>query len=196
MNADSHRGPGWWATTKFPLHGETICGTQQPTISRPVFWIHRQDAYRVWRGNAMSCASALLMLMATGCGHGVRHPGSRPPLEPVVSPGEIPQPISVGLPEFVRQSGHSQAISSAAFDPSGRRLVTASADGTAKVWDVATGVLWATLEGHDQEVAAVSFSPDGRAIVTASRDGTAKIWDSGTGSLRIPRIVITKIAAS
>ncbi len=32
--------------------------------------------------------------------------------------------------------------------PDGRRVVSGSMDKTLKVWDVATGRCWATLEGH------------------------------------------------
>jgi WD40 repeat protein len=62
------------------------------------------------------------------------------------------------------------------FSPDGTRIVTASFDGTAKVWDP-DGALLATLEGHSGDVASAVFSPDGTRIVTASFDDTAKVWD-------------------
>ena len=36
--------------------------------------------------------------------------------------------------------------------PDGRRVISASDDGTLKVWDVATGECVATLEGHTDSV--------------------------------------------
>jgi WD40 repeat protein len=56
-------------------------------------------------------------------------------------------------------------------------LVTGSSDGTARVWDVATGQPIGTPHRHRERVNKVAFSPDGRSIVTASDDGTGRIWD-------------------
>ena len=72
------------------------------------------------------------------------------------------------------------SVYSAAFSPDGRRIVTASEDQTARIWDAATAKLLAVLSGHDDAVARAAFSPDGRRIVTASRDQTARIWDAAT----------------
>ena len=60
--------------------------------------------------------------------------------------------------------------------------MTASWDGTAKVWDARTGAEILTLKGHTGPVISASFSPDGSRIVTASRDRTAKVWDAATGA--------------
>jgi WD40 repeat protein len=55
-------------------------------------------------------------------------------------------------------------VESAAFSPDGRRIVTASADGTTRIWDVATAKQIAVLRGNR----FAAFSPDGTRIVTAS----------------------------
>ena len=71
---------------------------------------------------------------------------------------------------------------SAAFSPDGQRIVTASDDKTARLWDAATGKpIGEPLEGHDDAVMSAAFSPDGQRIVTASLDKTARIWDAATG---------------
>ena len=72
-------------------------------------------------------------------------------------------------------------MSSAAFSPDGARIVTASWDKTARIWDAATGKEIAVLRGHENDVTSAAFSPDGTRIVTASRDKTARIWDAATG---------------
>ena len=67
---------------------------------------------------------------------------------------------------------------SAAFSPDGKRIVTASMDKTARLWDAATGQpIGEPLKGHDGAVWSAAFSPDGKRIVTASEDKTARIWD-------------------
>ena len=77
--------------------------------------------------------------------------------------------------------GHLASVISAAFSPDGQRIVTGSADNSAKVWDSASGKELLTLKGHGSEVRSVAFSPDGQRIVTGSDDQTAKVWDSASG---------------
>ena len=72
-------------------------------------------------------------------------------------------------------------MNSAAFSPDGTRIVTASGDKTARIWDAATGKEITVLRGHENEVTSAAFSPDGTRIVTASEDKTARIWDAATG---------------
>jgi hypothetical protein len=76
----------------------------------------------------------------------------------------------------------------AAFSPDGARIVTASDDNTARVWDAASGKQLVLCEGHDERVLSAAFSPDGTRIVTASgdrypsaSDHTARVWDAATG---------------
>ncbi len=79
--------------------------------------------------------------------------------------------------------GHQGEVSSTTFSPDGRRVVTASSDQTARVWEVETGRLLATLQGHRDIVHSATFSPDGRRVVTASSDQTARVWEVETGRL-------------
>ena len=67
-------------------------------------------------------------------------------------------------------------MNSAAFSPDGSRVVTASSDHTAWVWDAKIGAALATLSGHTDVVYSAVFSPDGSRVVTASVDQTAHIW--------------------
>jgi WD40 repeat protein len=66
---------------------------------------------------------------------------------------------------------------SATFSPDGTRVVTASVDWTARVWDAATGrPLTSPLE-HQEMVYSAAFSPDGTRVITASWDKTARVRD-------------------
>jgi WD40 repeat protein/serine/threonine protein kinase len=79
--------------------------------------------------------------------------------------------------------GHADKVTSVRYSEDGRFLVTASLDGTARVWDVASGRTLATLSGHRAEVLAAALSPGGRRVVTASQDGSSRVWDVASGSL-------------
>ena len=70
---------------------------------------------------------------------------------------------------------------SATFSPDGMRIVTASNDKTARIWDSETGQEIKALIWHEESVKSAVFSPDGKRIVTASDDETARIWDSASG---------------
>ncbi|MCZ8048580.1 MAG: AAA-like domain-containing protein [Microcystis sp. LE19-41.2A] len=71
---------------------------------------------------------------------------------------------------------HQNTVITAAFSPDGKRIVTASEDNTARVWDAETGREIASLNGHQKAVITAAFSPDGKRIVTASSDGTVRVW--------------------
>ena len=71
---------------------------------------------------------------------------------------------------------------SAAYSPDGTRIVTASEDKTARIWDARTGAQLVVLPGHGNAVEFAAYSPDGTRIVTASADKTARIWDARTGA--------------
>ncbi|MFO0518854.1 MAG: AAA family ATPase, partial [bacterium] len=80
--------------------------------------------------------------------------------------------------ELLAFTGHTGGINYAAFSPDGRRLVTASRDRTALLWDLTGERPVATvLAGHTGWVNHAAFSPDGRRLVTASEDRTARLWD-------------------
>jgi WD40 repeat protein/serine/threonine protein kinase len=76
---------------------------------------------------------------------------------------------------------HSKAVRSVRFNPDGSRIVTASADGTARVWNAINGQPITEPLGHSGEVLTAQFSRDGRMIVTASQDRTARVWDAQSG---------------
>jgi WD40 repeat protein len=71
-------------------------------------------------------------------------------------------------------------INAAVFSPDGRRILTASADKTARLWDATTGAPVGEPMRHEDEVVAAVFSPDGARIATASKDRTARLWDAAT----------------
>ena len=94
---------------------------------------------------------------------------------------------------------HKGAVLTARFSPDNKRIVTASTDGTAKVWSASSGRELLALP-HDGWVFCASFSPDGRHIATGGRDRMAHVWDILTGQLAIPPMnhggTVSKVAFS
>jgi WD40 repeat protein len=89
---------------------------------------------------------------------------------------------------------HDDAVNSAAFSPDGSRIVTASDDNTARIWDAATATEIAVLRGHKGWVKSAAFSPDGSRVVTASRDRTARIWDVHLQTMSV-KDLLTEVCA-
>ncbi len=77
---------------------------------------------------------------------------------------------------------HRSAIWAAAFSRDGKKVVTGSVDGTARLWDVETGRPLGAPLVHQGLVSAVAFSPDGNLVITGSWDRTVRIWEAAKGS--------------
>ena len=83
-------------------------------------------------------------------------------------PGAAPRELPV--------AGHRGPITALAVSRKGAELATGGADGTIRIWDVATGALLAIQEGHSGPVLAVAFNPNGQKLVSSGRDRTLRTW--------------------
>ncbi|MCU0878043.1 MAG: protein kinase [Pirellulaceae bacterium] len=75
---------------------------------------------------------------------------------------------------------HAGSVTQATFSADGKRLLTASHDRTARLWN------WETLvpqifSGHTGTVWSAALSADGKKVATASEDGNVRLWDVATG---------------
>jgi WD40 repeat protein len=73
-------------------------------------------------------------------------------------------------------------VTAVVFSPDGRRALSASQDGTLRLWDLRSGNCLRTLTGHTGKVTAAAFAADGRWGFSASADATIGIWDLATGA--------------
>jgi len=87
---------------------------------------------------------------------------------------------------------HKKVIRDVGLSGDGKRVASASDDGTLKVLDVESGRELFTLTGHEGPVSCVQFSPDGKRIISGNyqttpggviRDGRGivKVWNAETG---------------
>lgn len=64
--------------------------------------------------------------------------------------------------------------------------MTASFDGTALVWDAASGELVAEIAAEDSgRISSAAFSPDGELVATGTESGEVHLWDAQTGQSRM-----------
>jgi WD domain, G-beta repeat len=82
-------------------------------------------------------------------------------------------------------AGNTGAVAAVAFGPDGNTLATSSADGTVRLWDVATGhqigkPFTASKSHFSGQFDSVAFSPDGKTLATGSLFGGVQLWDVAT----------------
>jgi WD40 repeat protein len=93
--------------------------------------------------------------------------------------------ISADKPDIYAQTGHLNGISSVAFSPNGKYVISGSGDKTLKLWEASTSREVRTFSGHTHAVNCVAYSPDGRFVASggAPYDETVKLFDVSNGKL-------------
>jgi WD40 repeat protein len=104
---------------------------------------------------------------------GAKHPtGKEQEMKRMIVSLAAMMALAFAFGQTAQEEPKKETVKSAHFSPDGRLIVTTSADGTARVWDVQTG---------KEIIKSVQFSPDGRRIVTGTQDGPVRVWDAQTG---------------
>lgn len=98
-----------------------------------------------------------------------------------------PPEVPLGTAQRAVFRGHEGDVHGVAFSGDGARLASTSADGTVRVWDVASGEELACLRGHREASWGVAFFPDGERLVSASWDRTVRLWHVHGGELALLR---------
>ncbi|MGE0529588.1 MAG: protein kinase, partial [Bdellovibrionales bacterium] len=84
-----------------------------------------------------------------------------------------------------RMKGHRKEVRSVALATDARKVASASADQTIRIWTLdKEGTPSRVLRGHTDQVSSVFFISNGSTLLSGSLDGTIKLWDSGTGNLK------------
>ena len=87
----------------------------------------------------------------------------------------------------IARSLHDHLVNHCAFSSDGRLIVSASSDYSARIWDVPSLRLKASLIGHNDDVDMAAFSPDDKLVATCALDRTIRIFDLAGRCLKVLR---------
>lgn len=80
--------------------------------------------------------------------------------------------------------GHTKEVMALAFSHNGQQLVSGSADGTVKEWEVASGKMVRSIDAHDGWVRTVAYNHNSTLIASGGDDGKIQIWNRSNGQLQ------------
>ncbi|XYH94665.1 effector-associated domain EAD1-containing protein [Sorangium sp. So ce1128] len=92
-------------------------------------------------------------------------------------PLRLLHPVRLGATLLRTLPGHDKAVVACIATRDGSHLLSASADGTLRLWSVESGDCVAVLAGHTDQLTACAATPDGRSAITTSVDAKVRIWD-------------------
>ena len=77
---------------------------------------------------------------------------------------------------FQEDSNHKQGVTSVAFTPDEKYVITSSLDQTIRLWQISTGKNTKTFRGLKDRIWSVAVAPNGRYIAGACNDGIIMCW--------------------
>lgn len=100
------------------------------------------------------------------------------------TPVELAFRSAVGKLQGKPLRGHDDPITDAAFSADGRWSITASKDGSVRLWDRTGGARRPTsLRGHSRGVLDILVTPDSKFLFTAGENGKVLRWDLGSSEV-------------
>jgi WD40 repeat protein len=165
----------WWRTTQ--AEDSALKERDKATAAAKAAWAnesHALAALSTVASNAHRYPDAVKLALAAWPRSGK---GDRPKLQATIEALGTAQRFQKQMIPSLR---HEDNVRGAVFNADETRILTWSVDGTARLWDTATGEAVLTLR-HEDNVGGAVFSGDETRILTWSLDDTARVWDAATG---------------
>jgi len=80
-------------------------------------------------------------------------------------------------------SNYTFDVSSVAYSPDGKYILSGIFNGTIRMWDISTQSIIKSLSGHFGKVRSIAYSLDGKHIVSGGNDNKIILWDAATGNI-------------
>jgi len=184
------------AGTLWAAHGATVTGAVPPPLTLPPLALCRPASASDEESRAASFDAQVVearrslqsgdVAAALRLVRGARSIPGRARAGPAMAVWDdlcarLPRRALLSAWEEGRLEGHRDAVLAVAVDPAAARVATASLDGAARVFDLATRRLQHALHGHAAAVTAVAFAAGGARLLSGSRDRTLRLWDTTSG---------------
>ncbi|PAA88077.1 hypothetical protein BOX15_Mlig021002g1, partial [Macrostomum lignano] len=122
-------------------------------------------------------------LMLTELEEETAEPGAEPEVNPQTQPEAQPDSEADAQIQLTILSGHTGSVRTCCFIRKDTCGLSASWDGTARLWDVGTGKELRCLTGHaGARLSCARGDPDGGRAVSAGWDKALSVWDLETGA--------------
>ena len=180
LNLRGHRG--WVSCAEFSADGKKILTASWDSTARIWDAITGKLLSEVKQNHAIWSAHFGLQGIDIDPGLSSRIAISKDNSKKITIQGNTATITDAGSGKSIILSGHSGYVEQAGFSYDGKKVVTASEDSTAKIWDVATGALLAECGRHTYRVNSEEFSSDGKKIVSTYWNNTVKVWDVETST--------------
>lgn len=79
--------------------------------------------------------------------------------------------------DVIRYTGHTNKVWALRYTPDGQSLISASSDGTVRVWEAATGLQQRVFEMNVGKMFAADVAPDGTVAAVGGATGEIVVWD-------------------
>jgi WD40 repeat protein len=84
---------------------------------------------------------------------------------------------STGGARYRTLIGHNESVNGLAFTPDSNQIISASTDGSIRIWDIHKGAEMEVLRDHPGSITSLAITPNGKWAIAGCYDGTIQVWE-------------------